>query len=128
VGWSVGLGVLLGALLLALGGLVPHAFTGDDAVLDQAAAMWPLFAALWPPAAVVFALDGILIGASDTRYLAIAMTASAAIYVPVVLLAGSLRWGLRGVWAALLVLMAARLVTTGLRFAGRRWALVGAPA
>jgi hypothetical protein len=34
----------------------------------------------------------------------------------------------RGVWAALLVLMAVRLVTTGARFAGQRWALVGAPA
>ena len=36
--------------------------------------------------------------------------------------------GLPGVWAALLVLMGARLLTTGVRFAGRRWALVGARA
>ena len=84
--------------------------------------MWPLFVVLWPAAAVVFALDGILIGASDTRYLAGAMAASAAVFVPVVLVAG----GLPGVWAALLVLMGARLLTTGARFAGRRWALVGA--
>jgi putative MATE family efflux protein len=128
IGWSLALGVVLAAVLLALGGVVPHAFTGDGDVLDQAGAMWPLFAALWPPAAVVFALDGILIGASDTRYLAGAMATAAAVYIPVVVLAGVLGWGLRGVWAALLVLMAARLATLGVRFAGRRWALVGAPA
>jgi putative MATE family efflux protein len=126
VGWSLALGAAFAALTLALGGVLPGLFTGDLSVVDQAERMWPLFAALWPPAAVVFALDGILIGASDTRYLAVAMAASAAAYAPAVLLAGALDWGLRGVWGALLVLMAARLVTTGARFAGRRWALVGA--
>jgi hypothetical protein len=35
---------------------------------------------------------------------------------------------LRALWAALLVLMAARLATTGAWFAGRRWAVTGAPA
>jgi putative MATE family efflux protein len=128
IAWSLVLGVAFAALTLALGRVLPGLFTGDRAVVDQAAAMWPLFAALWPPAAVVFALDGILIGASDTRYLAVAMAASAAIYAPAVVLAGALDWGLRGVWGALLVLMAARLVTTAARFAGRRWALVGAHA
>jgi hypothetical protein len=32
------------------------------------------------------------------------------------------------VWTALNVLMAVRLLTTGARFARRRWGLVGAPA
>jgi putative MATE family efflux protein len=128
VAWSLGLGALLAVALLALGGVLPRLFTGDGAVLHQASEMWPLFAALWPPAAIVFALDGILIGASDTRYLAVAMATSAAVYLPLVVAAGALGWGLRGVWAALLVLMGARLVTTAVRFAGRRWALVGAPA
>jgi hypothetical protein len=31
------------------------------------------------------------------------------------------------VWAALNVLMAVRLITTGARFARRRWVLVGEP-
>jgi putative MATE family efflux protein len=125
---SLACGVLIGLVLLALSSPLPRAFSSDPAVLHQAHLLWPLFAVMWPVAAVVFALDGILIGASDTRYLAGAMAASAAVFVPLVLVAATLGWGVRGVWAALVVLMAVRLVTTGARFLGRRWALVGAPA
>jgi MATE family, multidrug efflux pump len=124
--WSVGAGVVIGGLLLALIEVVPRAFTTDAAVIERAHAMWPLFCAIWPPAAVVFALDGILIGAGDTRYLAGAMVAAAAVFVPLALAALEFGWGIVGVWCALLVLMAVRLATLAVRFAGRRWALVGA--
>ena len=46
-------------------------------VIEQAQALWPLFALMQPAGAVVFALDGILIGAGDTRYLAGAMASRA---------------------------------------------------
>jgi putative MATE family efflux protein len=124
--WAVGAGVLIGAVLLALIDVIPRAFTGDPAVIDRAQAMWPLFCALWPLAAIVFALDGILIGAGDTRWLAGAMVVAAAVFVPLALLALELEWGIVGVWCALLALMAARLATLAPRFVGRRWALVGA--
>jgi putative MATE family efflux protein len=123
---SLAAGVLIGGILLALIDVIPRAFTSDAAVIERAHAMWPLFCALWPPAAVVFALDGILIGAGDTRYLAGAMVAAAAVFVPLALAALELGWGIVGVWAALLALMAVRLSTLAVRFAGRRWALVGA--
>jgi putative MATE family efflux protein len=124
--WSVGAGVLIGGVLLALIDVIPHAFTTDAAVLERAHAMWPLFCLLWPPAAIVFALDGILIGAGDTRYLAGAMVVSAAVYAPLALAALELGWGIVGVWCALLALMGMRLATLAVRFGGRRWALVGA--
>jgi Na+-driven multidrug efflux pump len=95
-------------------------------VIERAHAMWPLFCLLWPPAAIVFALDGILIGAGDARYLAGAMVVSAAVYAPLALAALELGWGIVGVWCALLALMGMRLATLAVRFAGRRWALVGA--
>jgi putative MATE family efflux protein len=119
-------GVLIGAILLALIDVLPRAFTTDAAVLERARAMWPLFCALWPPAAVVFALDGILIGAGDTRWLAGAMVAAAAVFAPLALAALELGWGIVGVWVALLALIGVRLATLAGRFAGRRWALVGA--
>ena len=75
--------------------------------------MWPLFCLLWPPAAVVFALDGILIGAGDTRYLALAMVVSAAVYVPLALAALAFDWGIVGVWCALLALMGAAPADAG---------------
>jgi MATE family, multidrug efflux pump len=124
--WSLGAGVVIGAVLLALIDVVPRAFTSDPDVIERAHTMWPLFCLLWPPAAIVFALDGILIGAGDTRFLAGAMVASAAVYAPLALAALELGWGIVGVWCALLALMGMRLATLAVRFAGGRWALVGA--
>jgi putative MATE family efflux protein len=124
--WSVGAGLVIGGVFLALTDVVPRAFTTDAAVIERAHAMWPLFCALWPPAAIVFALDGILIGAGDIRYLAGAMVAAAVVFVPLALAALAFDWGIVGVWCAVLALMAVRLATLAVRFAGRRWALVGA--
>jgi len=128
IGWSVAVGALFGVVLLALQDVIPHAFTDDDAVVERAHAMWPLFAALMPAGGAVFALDGILIGASDTRYLMWSMLAASAVYVPLALLALREDWGIQGVWAGLWALFAVRLLTLGVRFLGRRWALTGAPA
>ncbi len=128
IGWSLVAGVAFGVILLALGDVIPRAFTSDPAVLERAAAVWPLFAALMPANAVVFALDGILIGAGDTRYLMWSMLAAAGLYVPVALLSLAEGWGIVGVWCGLVGLIAVRLGTLGVRFAGSRWALTGASA
>ena len=63
--------------------------------------IWWLFAALMPLNGAVFALDGILIGAGDTRFLMWGMLAAAAVYVPVALLALAQDWGIVGVWCGL---------------------------
>ena len=97
-------------------------------MLARAAQLWPLLAALIPVGAAVFALDGILIGAGDTRFIARAMLVSFAAFAPVALASLAFGWGVVGVWAALHVLMLARLATMARRFAGRRWAVVGAVA
>lgn len=124
---SVAVGVLLALALLALTDLVPRAFTGDDDVVERAHAIWPLFALMQPLGAAVFALDGILIGAGDTRYLALSMLAAGfGAYVPVALLSLAFDWGILGVWWGLILLMVVRLATLAVRFRGRRWAVVGA--
>jgi putative MATE family efflux protein len=128
IGWSVLVGGAFAVVLLALGDVVPKAFTDDPAVVAQAHKVWPLFAAMMPANGAVFALDGILIGAGDTRFLMWGMLASAAVYIPVALLALANDWGIVGVWCGLLGLIGMRLVTCGVRFAGSRWALTGAPA
>jgi len=126
IGWSFAAGVVFALALLAVGDLLPQAFSSDDAVLDEAQTLWPLFALMQPVGAIVFALDGILIGASDTRYIAGAMAFAFACFAPLVLIAGALDWGVLGVWAALNVLMLVRLATMAARFAGRRWVVLGA--
>jgi putative MATE family efflux protein len=127
--WAVAAGMVFAIALLALGDVLPRAFTSDPAVIERAKEIWPLFALMQPPNGAVFALDGILIGAGDTRFLMWGMLASSlGVFAPVALLALHLDWGIVGVWAGLLGLILARLVTCGVRFAGRRWAVVGAVA
>ena len=128
IGWSVAVGTVFGLLLLTFGDVIPRAFTSDPAVIERAHEIWPLFAAMMPLSGAVFALDGILIGAGDTRFLMWGMLIAAALYVPVALLALHQGWGILGVWAGLAGLIFVRLVTCGARFLGQRWALTGLPA
>jgi putative MATE family efflux protein len=121
IGWALIVGTGFGALLLAGTDVIPHLFSSAPAVWSRAASAWPWFAAMQPAAAVVFALDGILIGAGDTRYLAGAMVVSLAAFVPVALAASTLA----GLWVALDALMLARLLTLGLRFGRGRWTVLG---
>jgi len=125
IAWSAALGTAFGILLLALGDVVPRLFTPDAAVVAQAHEIWWLFAALMPLNGVVFALDGILIGAGDTRFLMWGMLAASAVYVPIALVSLAQGWGILGVWCGLAALIVVRLATCGARFASRRWALIG---
>jgi len=94
-------------------------------VLHEARALWPYFVLMQPLAGAVFALDGILIGAGDTSYLMWAMLAASAVFIALAVAALTQHWGIAGVWIALDVLIAARLGLLWVRFAGRRWAVVG---
>ena len=123
--WSVVVGGIFCLTLLAGTGTIPRVFTGDADVVERARDLWPLFALMQPVGAAVFALDGILIGAGDTRFLKWSMVLAFFAFAPLALAALALGLGVVGVWAALNVLMLVRLETCGARFLGRRWAVVG---
>jgi len=125
IGWSVVVGGAFAIVLLPFGHVVPRVFTSDPLVLHEAAELWPYFALMQPLAGAVFALDGILIGAGDTSYLMWSMLAASALFIALAVAALTQDWGIVGVWIALDVLIAARLVLLWVRFAGRRWAVVG---
>jgi len=126
--WAVLAGAAFGLVMLALIDVVPRAFTSDQDVIDRAQEIWVLFALMQPANGAVFALDGILIGAGDTRFLMYSMlAASLGVFVPIALLSLALDLGIVGVWAGLVGLIAVRLATCAWRFSSRRWALVGAP-
>ena len=100
--WAVVAGAAFGLVMLALIDVIPRAFTSDPDVIDRAQEIWPLFALMQPANGAVFALDGILIGAGDTRFLMYGMlAASFGFYVPVALLALAFDWGIVGVWVGL---------------------------
>ncbi|MDX6408148.1 MAG: hypothetical protein QOE13_1219 [Gaiellaceae bacterium] len=125
IGWSALVGAAFAIVLLPLADVVPRAFTSDPVVLHEAAELWPYFALMQPLAGAVFALDGILIGAGDTSYLMWSMLAASTLFIGLALAALTQHWGIVGVWIALDVLIAARLGLLTLRFASRRWAVVG---
>jgi putative MATE family efflux protein len=122
---SVLLGGVFTVALAALAPVLPLVFTGDDAVIEQAHRLWPIFALMQPLNGAVFALDGILIGAGDVRYLMWSMLAAGLTSVAVALAALAFDWGVVGVWTALLVLIAVRLTTLAARFQRRRWLVTG---
>jgi putative MATE family efflux protein len=125
IGWSVVVGAVFAVVLLPLSRVIPRAFSGDHAVLKQAALLWPFFALMQPLCGAVFALDGILIGAGDTAYLMWSMLAASAVFIPIAVLSLELHWGIIGVWIGLDALIAARLALLGVRFLGKHWAVVG---
>ena len=125
VGIATGVGF---ALLVAAGAAVlPGLFTGDREVIHQALLAWPWFVAMQPLAGLVFALDGVLLGAGDMRYLRnLIIVSGLGAFLPGVLLAGHLDLGLGGVWAALALFILVRAVAMLVRVRGTRWARVGA--
>jgi putative MATE family efflux protein len=118
-------GVAFAVALLLLEPVLPRLFTSDELVLDQAAEIWLLFALMQPLNGAVFALDGILIGASDGPYLAWSMVVSFAVCATLSLAALAFDWGIVGVWVALVVLILVRLALMLARFRGRQWLVTG---
>ena len=125
LGWSLAVGLVCAASFLALGDVLPRLFSSSPRVLDRVHAVWLIFAAMQPLNALVFALDGILLGAGDTRYLAAAMVpCSLLVFAPLAIVSLLAGWGIVGVWLAIVALIAARFVFNGARFLGDRWTAI----
>ena len=122
---AVAAGGIFALAMFALGDVIPRAFTSDAFVIREAALLWPLFALMQPLNGAVFALDGILIGAGDGPFLAGSMVTAFAVCAAVLGLALSWGWGIRGVWAALVVLILVRLTLMTARFRRGRWLVTG---
>jgi putative MATE family efflux protein len=123
---SVLAGVVLGALVLATRTVLPSLFTDDVAVRHLAAFVLVFVAVQQPVNGITFAIDGILIGAGDLRYLAWAMVASAAVYIPCSIAVYALGWGIGWVWTAFSAMQLVRLLTLVVRWRGDDWLRVGA--
>jgi putative MATE family efflux protein len=126
IGWSVVLASVAGVAVFALRTLLPHVFSDDEVVRDLTAFLLVHVAVMQPVNGAVFALDGILIGAGDQRFLAWAMVGAAAVFVPMVIAVLAVDAGIGWLWFSLEVLMLARLVPLALRYRTGRWAVTGA--
>lgn len=110
--WGLVWGVLLAVLFWLLRDLLPEWFTPDRSVIVIAASLMPIVAISQPLNSVVFVLDGIMIGAADFKFLAVAMAGAAALACVLLVTATSIS----GIWMALVVFMVARLVPLGWRY------------
>ncbi len=124
--WGLLAGVVAGLGVLVLRTPLAGLFSDDPAVEALTADLLVWVAVLQPVAGVVFALDGILIGAGDLRYLARAMAGAAALFVVLALGVLEADLGVGWLWAALGAMLVARLVPLLVRFGRGRWAVAGA--
>ncbi len=126
-GYGLVFGIALGVVFAAVSGLLPHVFTSDASVLAEIPHAWWFFVALQPVAGVVFALDGVLLGAGDAAYLRNATIFSAITgFLPLVWLSFAFDWGLAGIWTGLTLFMLVRLATVVGRARSESWAVTGA--
>jgi Na+-driven multidrug efflux pump len=121
------LGVGFGALFATLHGVLPPVFTPDATVLAAVPVAWWFFTAMQPIAGVVFALDGVLLGAGDAAFLRTSTIASAVLgFLPLTWASLAFGWGLAGIWSGLAAMMLIRFVTVAVRARSGHWAVTGA--
>lgn len=119
--WGVAAGLVFAVAVGGLRSLLPRLFTEDAEVVALSAFVLVFVAVLQPLNAVVFVLDGVLIGAGDMRFLAWAMATAAAVFVPAAGAVLALGWGIGWLWASLGLLMVARAAALTWRFRGDAW-------
>ena len=141
--WGVIGGGVLGMLLLATHSVLPVLFTSDPAVQSALAAALIVVALAQPISGFVFVLDGVLIGAGDGRWLALAQVAILVIYLPLILtvrtaeesvvanalptdIVSAQSHALTVLWLAFVVFMSMRGVALGWRSRGDAWLVTGA--
>lgn len=121
VWWGWWLGVAFAVALLATRPWLPHVFTSDHRVLPLAAMVLAWVAIMEPVNGIVFALDGVLIGAGDVRFLAWAMGGVAVLLVASLPFVSTLAW----LWFALSLFQCGRLVALVGRWRSPAWLVEG---
>ncbi|PQZ54792.1 MULTISPECIES: MATE family efflux transporter [unclassified Microbacterium] len=126
VAWGAWFGVVVGGLIAASSGVLGIVFTGDPEIAALVQPALLVLAIAQPIAGVVFVLDGVLMGANDARYLAIAGGLNLVPFLPALwIIAATGVDGTAGlVWLAVAffgVYLLARLGTLGWRVRSGRW-------
>ena len=133
--WGVGFGLVTGLVLLPLAPFIGRLFSPDPAVVSAAAWAFLVVAIAQWLAGFVFVVDGVLMGAGDTVWLAVAMVGAGVVWVPVTLwasaggavLPGGFGQPLAGLWVWFGIgFLALRGVGLWWRFRADRWLVTGA--
>ncbi|WP_409339825.1 MATE family efflux transporter [Kocuria carniphila] len=124
--WGLGFGVVTGLIVGFAGPHLGFLFTQSESVQYLFGVALIVVAVGQPLAAYVFVLDGVLIGAGDARYLALAGLINIVVYAPllwaVMQFAGGGTAGMAWLWIAYAGgYIGARALTLGWRIRSDRW-------
>lgn len=134
VRWGVGSGAVLGLVVVAASPWLPMLFTGDPQVRAATTAALIVVGLGQVVSGYVFVLDGVLIGAGDGPWLARAMVAVLAVYLPIVvvvrvaapaLVERGPAFGVVVLWLTFTGFMLLRGVALGWRARGESWMVTG---
>jgi putative MATE family efflux protein len=107
--------------------VLPRLFTDDRSVLAAIGVPWWFMVAQLPIAGIVFALDGVLLGAGDAAFMRTATVVSALVgFLPLIWLSLAYGWGLAGIWSGLSAFVGLRLIFVGWRTLSGRWVVTRA--
>jgi putative MATE family efflux protein len=124
--WGAVYGIVFGAVVLFARPFLPGVFAAAPPVAHLLLAVLLIVAVQQPVAGVVFVLDGVLIGAGDQDYLALAGLATAAVFGVAAACVHAWHGGLVALWLAYSVWLLARFVTLTVRARGSAWLVPGA--
>jgi putative MATE family efflux protein len=126
VGWGAIYGTLFSLLLLASLPVLPALFGVTPIVGHLLIVVLVVIVVQQPAAGVVFVLDGVLIGAGDQNYLAVAGLAALAVFGAAAAIVVATEAGLVALYLAYTAWMLARFVTLTQRARGDHWLITGA--
>jgi Na+-driven multidrug efflux pump len=118
---GVVLGLILAVILILPARPLAALFTEAGAARTAAVGLIVWLGVTQPIAAAAFTLDGILIGAADTRFLAASMVAASALFVGLLFLSLTAEWGAAGLMMSLTVWLVARTVMLAIRYRSGAW-------
>lgn len=114
----------LAVIFVIFSGWIPRVFTDDPGVLEAIATPWWLLVSMIVLGGVLFAFDGVLLGAGDVAFLRTITIASVVLgFLPGVWLAYLVDGGLTGIWCGLLAFIALRTLAVVYRFQSMKWAV-----
>lgn len=128
LGWGAASGVVLGVLLVAVRPLLVPLFSPDADVQELLSTVLIVVALHQPVSGIVFVLDGVLIGAGDGRYLAVAGVVALLAFAPMAFAVMWLGGGLVWLWWAFTAFMGIRMLTLLWRERSDDWLVLGAAA
>ncbi|ALP33946.1 MATE family efflux transporter [Corynebacterium pseudotuberculosis] len=121
--YSTMFGIALAVIFAAGFQVIPGIFTSDEGVLQEISGPWWQLVLMIVLGGVVFAFDGVLLGAADAAYLRTVSLLSVLVgFLPGVWLALLFNAGLVGVWWGLVSFISIRMIAGVWRFYSMKWA------